>query len=214
MTDRALRTSKDLDALSFDRWGLLPVVAQDAVSGAVLMVAWASRDALEQSLSSGQMHYWSRSRNELWRKGATSGNVQVLESLHADCDGDTVLALVRPAGPACHTGEATCFGGASAPGRSHVLSDLWNVLVDRAETVPEGSYTARLLGDENLRIKKLGEETSELVLALVRGDSAGIRQESADLFYHVLAALLASGVTLEDVLDELEARRNRPGQTG
>jgi phosphoribosyl-ATP pyrophosphohydrolase/phosphoribosyl-AMP cyclohydrolase len=235
MTDRSLKTPTDLDALKFDpNSGLVPVIAQDAHTGDVLMLAWANREALEATLRTGSMTYWSRSREELWEKGATSGNVQSVASLHADCDGDAVLARVRPAGPACHTGEATCFGqGAGNGGESggdSTLSDLWDTLVARSRERPEGSYTVRLLDDENLRTKKLGEETAELIVALMRlGSEAGrpgetspidpqdsaageaardrAAEEAADLIYHVLAALLAGGVTLQDVLSELERRK-------
>ena len=233
MTDRTVRTVQDLDSLAFWENGLLPVVTQDADSGAVLMVAFANREALEKTLETGQMHYWSRSRQELWHKGATSGNTQELVSLHGDCDADTLLALVRPKGPACHTGEVTCFGtlvpadastappGSGSPGDSpdrgrrpeeesgseEVLPGLWTVLRQRARERPEGSYTVRLLDDENLRLKKLGEETAELIVALSRREEKRIPREGADLVYHLLAALLASGVTLNDLLNELEARK-------
>ena len=227
-TDRRLHTTADLDALSFDAAGRVPVVAQDAENGAVLMVAWANLEALERTLETGSVHYWSRSRNELWRKGATSGNTQALVSLHADCDGDTVLALVAPAGPACHSGETTCFGAGAVPRRSqredadvdpstrgtHTMDALWHTLEQRAASAPEGSYTARLLSDENLRIKKLGEETAELILALTRGDTPGMIEEAADLFYHTLVALLAGGGSLNGVLQVLDERRNRRRDDG
>jgi phosphoribosyl-AMP cyclohydrolase / phosphoribosyl-ATP pyrophosphohydrolase len=204
-TDRTLRTPSDLDALTFDARGLVPVVAQDVESGRVLMLAWANRDALHRTLEEGKMHYWSRSREELWRKGATSGNVQEVVSLHADCDGDAVLALVRQSGPACHTGEATCFGRDSRPGGG-VLDELAAVLADRARTLPEGSWTTRLLSDENLRLKKLGEETVELVTALVRADGRA-PEEAADLVYHLMVALRAAGHDWSEVVDELGRRR-------
>ena len=222
MTDRRIQGISSLDSLSFWENGLLPVVAQDSVSGKVLMVAFSNREALEQTLATGQMHYWSRSRNELWHKGATSGNVQDLVSLHADCDSDTLLALVRPRGPACHTGEETCFGtldqpedGPTEPESSalgqpipeRILGDLWAVLEKRDQFRPEGSYTVLLLEDENLRLKKLGEETAELILALARTDQPRIASEAADLVYHLLVALLASGVGLGDLLTELEGRK-------
>ena len=124
-------------------------------------------------------------------------------SLHADCDGDTVLARVRPAGPACHTGERTCFGDGADP----TLAALAETLRRRAAERPEGSYTVRLLDDPNLRIKKLGEETAELIQALVQGDGPRATEEAADLVYHVLTALLAAGVPVEKVLEELEGRR-------
>ena len=214
MSDRSLRTLADFDALRFDERGMVPVVAQDVVTGKVLMVAWANEEALSASLASGELHFWSRSRQLLWRKGETSGNVMHLRTLHADCDGDTVLALVEPAGPACHTGDQTCFGDGAAPdpvGRatvaSTVLDRLWAVIDDRAHTRPEGSYTTRLLGDENLRLKKLGEETAELVAALARGDQERVPEEAADLLYHLLVALRGAGVDLEAALGALKARR-------
>lgn len=206
MTDRTLTSASDLDALTFDERGLLPVVAQDARSGRVLMTAWANREALDLSLATGELHFWSRSRERLWKKGETSGHVLAVRSLHGDCDGDTVLALVLPAGPACHTGETTCFGRGAEPAAEAVLPGVWATLADRAEARPEGSYTVRLLDDPNLRIKKLGEETAELIQALVQGDGAGATEEAADLIYHTLVALLAAGVTLDDVLGELAKR--------
>jgi len=221
MTDRTLRGPRDLDALDFAKLtGLVPVVAQDAADGRVLMLAYATREALEKSLATGTMHFWSRSRGTLWQKGETSGNVLRVVSLHADCDGDAVLARVAPTGPACHTGEATCFGAQAAPlgtgvdapaGRVGHLDDpltaLDATLAARQAERPEGSYTVRLLDDENLRLKKLGEETAELVTALARNDGERIPQEAADLLYHLLAALRGADVPLADVMAALEARR-------
>lgn len=213
MTDRRLRTREDLQSLRFDDAGLVPVIAQDVHSGAVLMVAWANREALERTLETGTAHYWSRSRDGLWRKGETSGNTQSVASLHADCDGDTVLALVDSSGPACHTGEPTCFGAGATP-EPHVLGALWETLELRAAARPEDSYTAFLLSDENERIKKLGEETAELVLALARGEPTEMAEEAADLVYHMLVALLGAGASLDGVLETLERRRNRHGGHG
>lgn len=207
MTDRRIRTAADLDPLAWDDRGLVPVVAQDARDGRVLMVAWANRDALTRTLATGRVHFWSRSREALWMKGETSGHVLTLESLHADCDGDTLLARVRPAGPACHTGESTCFGEGADPEAENVLPAVWSTLVQRAAERPEGSYTVRLLDDANLRVKKLGEETAELIQALVQDDGPRATEEAADLVYHALAALLAAGVTLDDLLAELDRRR-------
>lgn len=217
MTDRTLRRTADLDALAFDDRGLVPVVAQEATDGAVLMVAWANRDALELALKTGFMHYWSRSRSSLWKKGETSGNVQRLVSLHADCDADTVLARVTMEGPACHTGEPTCFGKVDAtrdtPGSprptehgSRILDELWGVLESRRRERPEGSYTTRLLDDENLRHKKLGEELVELVSALVRGDDRA-PEEAADLLYHLMVAVAGAGRDWDEVLEALRSRR-------
>jgi phosphoribosyl-AMP cyclohydrolase / phosphoribosyl-ATP pyrophosphohydrolase len=213
MTDRTLRTPDDLEALRWNEAGLVPVVAQEAADGRLLMLAWANREALERALETGFMHYWSRSRGQLWRKGESSCNVQRLVSLHADCDADAVLARVRMEGPACHTGEATCFGelgdgaeGAGAGVPSPVLAGLWEVLEARDRERPEGSWTTRLLADENLRLKKLGEETVELVTALVRGDERA-PEEAADLVYHLMVALLGAGHSWTEVEQELERRR-------
>ena len=207
-SDRRLRSAEDLAGLVFDERGLLPVVAQDRRSGAVLMVAWANRDALARSLESGSLHFWSRSRQTLWRKGESSGHVLGVRALHADCDGDVVLALVEPTGPACHTGEDTCFGEGALPTATgeEPLAALWATLESRARERPEGSYTTRLLSDENLRLKKLGEETAELVAALARGDRIAVGSEAADLLYHLLVAMAGAGVTLADVLAELDRR--------
>lgn len=171
------------------------------------MLAYANREALEASLSSGEMHFWSRSRNTLWRKGETSGNTLQVRSLHSDCDGDAVLALVNPTGPACHTGEATCFGTNAAPeGTALALTRLAATIEARAADRPEGSYTTRLLEDRNLRLKKLGEETAELVAALATGEVEQAVEEAADLVYHMLVALRAEGATLGDVAAELGRR--------
>jgi phosphoribosyl-ATP pyrophosphohydrolase/phosphoribosyl-AMP cyclohydrolase len=191
--------------------GLVTVVAQDARTGAVLMVAHADREALERTLETGEMHYHSRTRG-LWRKGATSGNVQRVVSLTADCDGDTVLARVISAGPACHTGAATCFGSADPASRaSDVLARLDERIAERAAASNDDgtSYTRRLLADRNLRLKKLGEECAELITACADDDRGRSAEEGADLIYHTLVALRAVGVSLSDVGAEL-ARRERP----
>lgn len=214
MTDRTLMSAQDLDALDFAKHtGLVPVVAQHAADGRVLMVAWATREALEKSLSTGMMHFWSRSRNALWQKGETSGNVLKVTSLHADCDGDTVLALVMPTGPACHTGESTCFGEDAEPtgdleaSPAATLTALDLTMAIRQAQRPADSYTVKLLNDENLRLKKLGEETAELVTALAKNDVERVREEAADVLYHLLAALRGAHVPLDDVMMTLEARR-------
>lgn len=194
----------DLDRLDFTKGGgLVTVVAQDAVSGAVLMVAHADREALERTLATGEMHYRSRARGP-WHKGAASGNVQRVISLAADCDGDAVLARVRPAGPACHTGSMTCFG---APA-SDALGGLDATVAQRAAE-PSGAgagYTQRLLGDRNLRLKKIGEEASELVTACADGDVTRATEEAADLVYHALVALRAVGGSLDGVRAEIDRR--------
>lgn len=218
----------DLDALDFGKGtppGLVTVVCQDAETGQVLMVAHADREALERTKETGEMHYRSRSRGP-WHKGATSGNVQRVESLTADCDGDAVLARVRPAGPACHTGAFSCFGAvAEAPldsltaldatiaGRKKNAAAAHLEGIERGEvsgSVPPRSYTQRLLADRNLRLKKLGEEASELVTACADGDTARAAEETADLLYHALVALHAVGGSLADVRRVLARRAAVP----
>jgi phosphoribosyl-ATP pyrophosphohydrolase/phosphoribosyl-AMP cyclohydrolase len=206
MTDRSLDDVAALDSLDFERTGgLLPVVVQDAATGQALMLGFANRLALEKTLETGQVHFWSRSRDELWRKGETSGNTLQLVSLHADCDGDAVLARVHPAGPTCHTLETSCFGDGTAVAAG-TLGKLDATLADRAEARPEGSYTVKLLDDENLRLKKLGEETAELVAALAKHDTERAAEEGADLVYHLLVALRAEGVDASALLEALESR--------
>ncbi|HEY0996934.1 MAG TPA: phosphoribosyl-ATP diphosphatase [Gemmatimonadaceae bacterium] len=209
MTDPAF-TPLDLDALDFTKGnGLVTVVAQHARTGAVLMVAHADREALERTMATGEMHYRSRTRGP-WHKGATSGNVQRVVSLTMDCDADAILARVLPAGAACHVGTTSCFGddalGADA------LGALDRTLAARAaeDDAPgeKPSYTRRLLGDRNLRLKKLGEEAVELSVACVEEDRARAVEEGVDLIYHALVALRAVGVSLDDLREEA-ARRFR-----
>ena len=198
----------DLDTLNFDKGsGTVTVVAQDAVTGAVLMVAAADREALERTLASGEMHYRSRTRG-LWHKGATSGNVQRVVSLDPDCDGDAVLARVVPAGPACHTGTTSCFGERALAADAIALLDTTIAARTTSPAAPNAapSYTCRLLGDRNLRLKKLGEEAAELVTACADGDAERAREETADLLYHALVALHALGGSLADVRAVLAAR--------
>ncbi len=201
-----------LPVLDFSKGdGVVIVVTQDARTGAVLMVAQADREALERTVATGEMHYRSRTRG-LWHKGATSGNVQRVVSLHADCDGDAVLARVVPAGPACHTGAGTCFGVNEAPRSGNtVLDRLDRTIAARAAMTDDDreSYTRRLLVDRNLRLKKLGEECAELLTACADGDRDRAVEEGADLVYHTLVALRALGASLDDVCSEL-ARRERP----
>ena len=195
----------DLDALDFAKaGGTVTVVAIDDASGRVLMVAHADRDALERTLATGEMHYRSRTRG-LWHKGATSGSVQRVVSLGADCDGDAIIARVVPAGPACHTGNRSCFDGTSAG----VLGRLDDTVASRARDATPG-YTRRLLDDRNLRLKKLGEEAAELVTAAADGDAARATEEAADLLYHMMVALRAVGAGLEDVQRVLAMRESRP----
>lgn len=189
--------------LDFEKGGgLVTVVTQDAATGVVLMVAHMDREALERTLATGEMHYRSRSRGP-WHKGATSGNVQRVVSLVRDCDGDALLARVVPAGPACHNGTEACFEGPNGG----ALRELASVIDARAAMQrDDSSYTRRLLGDRNLRLKKIGEESAELLTALSDGDSSRIADEGADLFYHCMVAMRAAGVTLADVERVLAAR--------
>ncbi len=223
---RHIQHTRDLTRVSFDSDGLVPTIAQDARTGEVLMLAYANRTSLALTLDTGQMYFWSRSRKEIWRKGATSGNVLSLVSLHVDCDADAVLARVRPAGPVCHTGARTCFvepgtrepePAVAAPEEDdpegqptfrggEVLDNLWVTLRSRAAEMPPGSNTARLLADRNLRLKKLGEELVELTVALTRRDPAAITGEAADLLYHLMVALMGAGVSLHSVGAELARR--------
>ena len=200
----------DLDSLDFAKGGgLVTVVAQDARTGAVLMIAHADREALERTVATGEMHYRSRTRGP-WHKGGTSGNVQRVVTLTADCDHDAVLARVRPAGPACHTGVETCFG----VGAGDALGTLDATIAARAHAGPGAGagYTRRLLADRNLRLKKIGEEASELVTACADGDTVRATEETADLLYHALVALRAAGGSLDGVRAVLDARASAPAR--
>ena len=205
-----------LSAVRFGADGLVPVVAQERRSGDVLMVAWADRDALERTLTTGEAHYFSRSRAGPWRKGETSGHVQRVTEIRLDCDGDTVLYRVDQTGPACHTGSRTCFatviGGAGEqrggedPG-GHLLTRLANTIARRAAERPAGSYTAALLErGVPATSQKVGEEAVEVVVAANAQDDDRVAAEAADLLYHLLVLLQSRGIPLERVWRELEAR--------
>lgn len=188
--------------------GLLPVVVQDADDGAVLMVAWANHEALAATERSREAHFWSRSRNELWRKGATSGNVMEVLELATDCDGDAVLYRVRPRGPACHTGARSCFDTEPAHGTPLTLARLARVIEARRGADPATSYTARLLSGGPRRAgEKVVEEAGEVLAAAIAGSDDEVRSEAADLLYHVLVLLAARGITLEQVEQTLGERR-------
>jgi phosphoribosyl-ATP pyrophosphohydrolase/phosphoribosyl-AMP cyclohydrolase len=188
----------DLESLDFARGnGLVTVVAQDAYTGVVLMVAHADREALEQTVATGEMHYRSRTRG-LWHKGATSGNIQRVVSLTADCDGDAILARVTSEGPACHTGARSCFGDVAL--RSNPVATVDIIIRERMDAGDAStSYTRRLLDDRNLRLKKIGEEAAELVTACADGDATRASAETADLLYHAIVALRSTGGSLADV---------------
>ena len=200
----------DLSEIKFDERGLVPVVVQDAVTAEVLMTAWANSEALEKTAECGELVFWSRSRGELWHKGETSGNRMILRELRADCDGDTLLALVEPTGPACHTGARSCFfkklcGDDATEGS--FLGRLWRYLNVRKNASPEESYTARLLKAGPSRVgQKVGEEGVETAIACATGDRDGFRYEAADLLYHLLVACVCFGVPLNEILSELSSR--------
>ena len=200
----------DLDRLDFSKGGgVVTVVAQDAATGCVLMLAHADREALERTIETREMHYRSRTRG-LWRKGATSGNRQRVVSLSSDCDGDAVLALVEPMGPACHTGHQSCFDAPSFA--SDPLNRLDRTIAARAAgRGSTESYTRRLLDDRNLRLKKIGEEAAEFVLACADHDENRATNEAADLWYHSLVALHAEGGSLSRLLAILESRAQPTG---
>ena len=200
-----------LDPASLD-WaktdGLIPAIVQDVVDGTVLMLGYMNREALERTLTEGQVVFYSRSRQRLWQKGETSGNVLELVDISADCDADTLRILARPAGPTCHLGTRTCFAGDSerriAPG---FLGRLEAVIHGRLEAGTEGSYVAELAARGRQRIaQKIGEEGVETALALSVGDPDALLDESADLLFHLLVALASEGLSLSDVIATLESR--------
>jgi phosphoribosyl-ATP pyrophosphohydrolase/phosphoribosyl-AMP cyclohydrolase len=204
-----------LDDVAFGNGDLVPVVAQDAASGEVLMLAWADREALEATLSTGQAHYHSRSRGELWRKGATSGHVQDVVEVRLDCDGDAVLYQVAQMGPACHTGERTCFhrplaasdGGVPA----EALGLLQRVVDERLRELPEGSYVARMHErGVGYVAQKVVEEAGETIVAALENRPDELRGEAADLLFHLTVLLRERGLSLADVGAKLiERHRER-----
>ncbi len=195
--------------IAFDERGLVPVVVQDWRTGEVLTLAYANREAVARTRETGELHLWSRSRGELWRKGATSGNTQRVHALRVDCDGDALLALVEPAGPACHTGERTCFhNGELGPQAPHeALPALERTLADRARERPEGSYTARLLADPPLIGAKVREEAEEVTRAAREESDERVDEEAADVLYHLAVLLRSRGRSLADAEEVLGGRR-------
>jgi phosphoribosyl-ATP pyrophosphohydrolase/phosphoribosyl-AMP cyclohydrolase len=203
----------DLTAVRFDKRGLVPVVVQDARTGEVLTLAYANREALEETLRTGQSVFYSRSRKSLWRKGETSGNVQEVVEVLLDCDGDAVVYRVIPHGPACHTGERTCFHRPLLEGRKDLgfaLGQVYATILERLKTLPEGSYVARMhqAGLDRI-LKKIGEEAGEVIIAAKNGNPDEIRWEAADLLFHLLLTLAETGLTLEDLAETL-LKRHRP----
>jgi phosphoribosyl-ATP pyrophosphohydrolase/phosphoribosyl-AMP cyclohydrolase len=195
--------------IAFDERGLVPCVVQDWASGEVLTLAYANAEAVERTRETGELHLWSRSRNELWHKGATSGNVQRVRALRVDCDGDALLALVEPAGPACHTGERTCFftGDLEPPAPHEVLPGLERTLAARAAERPAGSYTVELLDDPGRIGAKVEEEAEEVARAAREESDERVDSEAADVLYHLLVLLHARGRSLADAEEVLVGRR-------
>lgn len=198
-----------LPEIAFDDHGLVPCVVQDRRSGEVLTVAYMNAEALERTLATGEMHFWSRSRSELWRKGATSGNTQKLHGLRVDCDADALVALVEPAGPACHTGERTCFfAGDTEPEPAEALPVLERTVAERAAAGhTASSYTARLLADPALAAAKVMEEAEEVARAAREESDGRVAEEAADVLYHLTVLLRTRGLGLDAVYEVLNGRR-------
>jgi len=200
--------SSRVDEIAFDERGLVPCVAQDWRTGEVLTLAYMNAEALARTRETREVHFWSRSRQELWRKGETSGNVLALRGIRYDCDADALLALVEPAGPACHTGERTCFyRGDMDAALYEALPALDRVLARRAAERPEGSYTARLLADPPLIGAKVQEEAEEVARAAREEDDGRVAEEAADVLYHLAVLLRSRGLDLADAEEVLNGRR-------
>jgi phosphoribosyl-ATP pyrophosphohydrolase/phosphoribosyl-AMP cyclohydrolase len=201
-----------LTKAKFNSDGLIPAVVQDAATREVLTVAYMNQEALRLTLEKGEIHFYSRSRKALWHKGDTSGNFQKVERVSLDCDCDTVLVEVVPAGPACHSGAYSCFG--VEPGFTGNLQRLYELIAERKETRPEGSYTTRLFNEGLDKIvQKLGEEAVETVIAAKNDSSERMVEETADLLYHLLVTLVEKGVTLDEVQAELQKRHKTGKRT-
>jgi len=195
-----------LDNAKFGADGLIPAVVQDARTREVLTVAYMNREALQLTLERRETYLWSRSRQQLWHKGETSGNSQKVMKVSLDCDNDAVLVEVEPRGPACHTGAYSCFG--VEPELEGVLRELYSVIEQRKEKRPDGSYTTYLFNSGLDKIlKKVGEEATETIVAAKNSDSQRLVSETGDLFYHLLVLLVERGVTLDEISRELKGRR-------
>ncbi|TFE24753.1 bifunctional phosphoribosyl-AMP cyclohydrolase/phosphoribosyl-ATP diphosphatase HisIE [Cohnella luojiensis] len=218
------QTAPLLDQITWNADGLVPAIVQDALSKEVLMLAYMNKESLQMSLESGQTWFWSRSRNELWNKGATSGNTQRIVSVNYDCDGDALLVKVQQNGPACHTGAYSCFyrdgslsGEAQAQAAPPIedrfgpLSRLEATIAQRDAERPEGAYTTYLFekGVDKI-LKKVGEETAEVIIAAKNRDQDELRCESADLIFHLMVLLREQGIPFDGVLQELEFRHRKP----
>ena len=198
-----------MEAIHFDEKGLVPCVVQDARTSEVLTLAYMNREALERTRASGETWFWSRSRDELWHKGETSGNVQRVRELRWDCDADAILALVEPEGPACHTGERTCFHhGDLEPMPGEALAALERTIAQRRAERPEGSYTAELLDDPARIGDKMLEEADEVARAAGDEPDERVAAEAADLLYHLAVLLASRGLSFSDAFAELNDRRS------
>jgi phosphoribosyl-ATP pyrophosphohydrolase/phosphoribosyl-AMP cyclohydrolase len=199
----------DPDAIAFDERGLAPCIVQDWRTGEVLTLAYMNREALDRTQSSGQTWFWSRSRGELWHKGETSGNVQTVRELRYDCDADALLALVEPAGPACHTGERSCFhNGDLDPAPHEALPALERTIAARAAAGDtQGSYTASLLAEPARIGVKVEEEAEEVARAAREEPDERVREEAADVLYHLDVLMAARGLSLTDAFEVLNGRR-------
>lgn len=199
----------NLDDVKFDERGLVPAIVQDAATREVLTLAYMNRESLAKTIETQETWFWSRSRQELWHKGETSGNTQRIVSLALDCDADTILVLVNPAGPACHTGAISCFEtGLKTTSIGSVLDQLYLLIERRERERPPNSYTTYLFGEGLDKIlKKLGEESAETIIAAKNEDQGRVVSEVADLIYHLLVLLVARGVSLEEISKELGQRR-------
>jgi phosphoribosyl-ATP pyrophosphohydrolase/phosphoribosyl-AMP cyclohydrolase len=199
--------------VEFDRDGLVPCITQDADTGEVLTLAYMNAESLKLTRETGEVHFYSRSRKTIWKKGETSGNVQKVRQLRIDCDGDAVLALVEPAGPACHTGERTCFyrgletGSAPDPVNGEALPELERTLASRAAERPEGSYTVELLENPALAGEKVMEEAEEVTRAVREETDERVANEAADVLYHLTVLLKSRKVGLARVMEVLNDRR-------
>ena len=198
----------NFDELKFDGKGLIPAIVQDARTREVLTLAYMNRESLARTLETRQTWFWSRSRNELWHKGETSGNTQRVVDLAADCDNDAIVVLVEPAGPACHTGARSCFEVKQTEDLGDLLAQLYDLIGQRERDRPDGSYTTYLFEQGLDKIlKKIGEESAETIIASKNEDTGLFVNEVSDLIYHLLVLLVARGVTLDQIRDELARRR-------
>ncbi len=197
--------------IAYDERGLVPCVVQDWRTGEVLTLAYMNAESLALTRATGEMHFFSRSRAELWHKGATSGNTQAVRAIRYDCDADALLALVEPAGPACHTGERTCFhrGALEPPAPHEVLPQLERTIAQRAGSRPEGSYTAALLAEPQRLGEKVEEEAEEVARAARDENDERVSEEAADVIYHLAVLLASRGLSLAEAERVLDERRQR-----